>query len=128
MVFLGLMRPAFGLAVMLIFFIVAMGQFRFIFLILNNYVFRTIGKITFPFILTYPLIILITYASSRTGFYLSWYNVIFISFANMVLETIIGVLLYLFIEYPVQVLLHNNVMKYLSHEKILRDYYEKTLE
>jgi hypothetical protein len=123
MLFFGLTRTTYSFGGMLIAFSMFFGSFNFGKEVLLRPFFMMGGSLCLVSALITPLMLSLNFNSAPDGFFVTFYVVIAVGLANIFVITLISLLLYMLLQYPIEKVLGGFVKRYLSQDKLLEAHY-----
>ena len=111
------------MAVAFILYTVFMGHFNFAKSLLIHPYSRAIGKICFEAALVTPIVITLLYFGQDNSVYLTNPNSLIFGTGHIVVTALVGFLLFIFVEYPLQTAINILISNRLSHAPMLREKY-----
>lgn len=118
----GLTRYTFPIGGFLVIFSLFMGSFNLVKELMLRPFFLMGGSLCMINALITPLVLQLNFLQAPDGTYITFYMVVTLGVANMILITFFAFLLYILIQYPAEKIFSGIVEKYLSQRKILTAY------
>lgn len=119
--FFALTRFTFSLGYLFIAFYIFFGHSNLGRLVLGNFGFNAVGKLVYIIYLITPIIMMVVYASTKTGVYMTMINCIYLGMGHMMVGFIIGFLVYVFLNWPILRFNSLTIERFISHEKIVKN-------
>ena len=98
----GFSRTLFGLCICTFIMILFLNHMSVLKLFLMKSYFRLIAKIVIIGALIFPLVSFYLMLNVPSAFYVTFYSVVCLAFGNIVVLIFLGVIFYIFLEYPAQ--------------------------
>jgi hypothetical protein len=98
--FYALTRFSWAFAWMLLAFYIILGHASYLTALLCNNIFNSLGRIVFIMYLITPIVMMVVYSSTVSGVFMTIIYDIYMVFGHFILAIIFGILIYIFIQYP----------------------------
>ncbi|CDW76528.1 UNKNOWN [Stylonychia lemnae] len=124
-IYMAFNRPAFIFGNIMIYLALILGHFEKQRQLLNNDLVRALGKITYAGALLCPLVVNLSLLCQDDAIQLRFFGVIYIGMGNQAALTIVCFIVYILFEYPFKYLSSITINRYLSHDELLKSYYDQ---
>jgi len=121
--FFGLTRYTFPIGGFLFVFAMFTGSFRIVRELMMRPFFLMGGSLCLIAALITPLVLQLNFLQAPEGTYITFYGVISMGNATMLVVVLFAFMLYVLLQYPAEKMLSGIVAKYLSQDKVLEAHY-----